>query len=92
MCQGCVDSGEISQGVYDEIEEFLHAWPKAEFGPAHIVLADCNVESEHIEWCLEHWDEYKRDHDGEELAMARAFLNLLLEIPEQDRVPVTVQD
>lgn len=52
MCQQCVDDGEISQRTYDAIEAFLHEWPDAEFGPAHIVLSDSNIENGHITWCI----------------------------------------
>ena len=34
------------------IDEFLDEWPDAEFGPAHIVLSDGNVEDHHVDWCL----------------------------------------
>lgn len=52
MCQGCVHEGRISQEMFDGIEAFLARYPNAEYGPGHIVLADCNVEVEHIWWCL----------------------------------------
>lgn len=32
-------------------ERFLAVWPDAAYGPAHIVLADQNVDDEHIRWC-----------------------------------------
>lgn len=31
------------------IERFLGRWPDAEFGPAHIVLGDANVEDTHLD-------------------------------------------
>jgi len=31
---------------------FVDEWPDAEFGPAHIVLADYNLEDHHLRWCL----------------------------------------
>lgn len=52
MCQGCVNSGVLSQETYDKIECFLESYPNAEFGPAHIVLSDDNVLDAHIKWCL----------------------------------------
>ena len=79
MCQGCVDNGYVSQAIYDKIEAFLSTWPRAEFGPAHIVLSDCNTEAQSIQWCLEHWDEYKRDHAANELEATKAFLHELLD-------------
>lgn len=38
--------------VLDSIRIFLDAWPEAEFGPAHIVLSDDNLEDGHVRWCL----------------------------------------
>lgn len=35
----------------DVCRRFLKVWPAAEFGPAHIVLADHNFEDVHISWC-----------------------------------------
>jgi hypothetical protein len=52
MCQGCVDEGRLSQEVYDKIEAFLEKYPDAEYGPAHIVLADDNLLDGHILWCI----------------------------------------
>ena len=52
MCQICVDNGEISQATYDKIEAFNAKYDEAQFGPAHIVLADCNIEDEHLQWCI----------------------------------------
>jgi len=34
------------------IREFLEEWPDAEFGPAHIVLSDDNLEDGCITWCV----------------------------------------
>lgn len=52
MCLGCVEDGLIARRTFDAIEAFLRDWPDAEFGPAHIVLSDDNVEDGHIGWCL----------------------------------------
>ena len=52
MCQTCVDEGYLSQETFDKIEAFLTTWPGAEFGPAHVVLGDDNVEDHFIEYCL----------------------------------------
>lgn len=52
MCQSCVDEGALSQETYDKIEAFLDEYPSAEFGPAHIVLSDDNVDDGSIKWCL----------------------------------------
>lgn len=52
MCQACVDGGDLRQSTYDKILEFLDEFPQAEFGPAHIVVADCNVDNGNIRGCL----------------------------------------
>lgn len=52
MCQGCVDKGYLAQPTYDAIEAFVLAYPQAEFGPAHIVLADDNVDNGNIQESL----------------------------------------
>ena len=52
MCQTCVDEGVLSQEMYDSMGDFLSLYPRAEFGPAHIVLGDCNVEEHHVQFCI----------------------------------------
>ena len=52
MCQTCVDEGRLSQETYDKIEAFCEKWSSAEFGPAHIVLSDCNVDDYFVAFCL----------------------------------------
>lgn len=52
MCQGCIDEGALSQQTYDLIEAFILQYPDSSFGPAHIVISDCNVFDEHIKWSL----------------------------------------
>lgn len=52
MCQTCVDEGRLSQATFDMIEDFVYQYPDSEFGPAHIVLGDDNVEDSHLTWCL----------------------------------------
>ena len=34
-----------------ECRVFLDRWPEAEYGPAHIVVADYNFEPGHLQWC-----------------------------------------
>lgn len=65
------------------IEAFLERWPGAEWGPAHIVLSDYNLESDFIEFCLKAIDSYNNDdygepHSPEELEETKAFLLELL--------------
>jgi len=33
------------------IDAFLARWPNAEFGPAHIVLGDANIEDHNLQYC-----------------------------------------
>ena len=35
-----------------KIDAFLKKWPRARFGPGHLVLEDLNIEDQHIEFCL----------------------------------------
>jgi hypothetical protein len=51
MCELC--RAEVGDEIYNGIEQFLRDWPDAEYGPAHIVLSDCNIGPDwHIRWCL----------------------------------------
>lgn len=52
MCQQCVENGRLKQATYDAMEAFCEVWPRAECGPAHIVLGDQNVADEHLTWCI----------------------------------------
>ncbi len=84
MCQGCVDEGRLTQATYDKIETFLAAWPDSEFGPAHIVLSDANVDDGSIKFALERLWLDTEIPQGE----WRATLDFLVElraIPEDDR-------
>jgi len=75
MCQGCVDGGVLKQSTYDKIEDFNDKFPEAQFSNAHIVLADCNIEDNHIQYCLDLPLEPE----------IREFLNELLLTPESER-------
>lgn len=35
-----------------KIEAFCAKWPNAEFGPAHIVLSDYNLNDGSVTWCI----------------------------------------
>ncbi|KKM76864.1 hypothetical protein LCGC14_1375780 [marine sediment metagenome] len=76
MCQSCVNEGYLSQEVFDKVQVFLDQYPTARFGPGHIVLADCNVERHHIEWCLEQ-TEFKQACRDETLQATKRFLQEL---------------
>jgi hypothetical protein len=79
MCQGCVDDGEISQGVFDLIEAYNRFDPEAAYGGGHIVFADANIEDGEINYCL-------TQTDVTVSPQARAFLQFLLTIPIEERI------
>ena len=85
MCQGCVDEGLLSQSTYDKIETFLDKYPDAEFGPAHIVLSDCNLEDEYIKYCLKDIEKGMAVATTSELQATKIFLLELLAVPESQR-------
>ena len=97
MCQTCVDEGRLSQETFDKIEAFCDRWDSAEFGPAHILLSDCNVLDSNILFCLKQTELVKQEderwvgspwyqsQEPGELEATVAFLNDLLQIPEDIR-------
>ena len=97
MCQTYVDEGRLSQETFDKIEAFCDRWGSAEFGPAHILLSDCNVFDYDIHYCLkqtelvkqgdERWvgSPWSKRREPGELEATIAFLNELLQIPEDIR-------
>ena len=97
MCQTCVDEGRLSQETYDKIEAFCEKWDSAEFGPAHILLSDCNVYDDDIQFCLKNARDaliptdyyldspWYEDHEPGETEATIAFLEELLEVPEDVR-------
>jgi hypothetical protein len=91
VCYGCVDSGLITQKVFDAIEAFVEQWPDADYGPAHTVIADNNVARGHIMSVLDDWDKYAGDAQerierAEEYAATKVFLRALLTWPSADRL------
>jgi len=97
MCQTCVDEGRLSQETYDKIEEFCDRWDSAEFGPAHILLSDCNVDDDDILFCLKQTELVKQgdadwlsgpwyqSQEPGELEATITFLNELLQVQEDIR-------
>ena len=53
-----------------------------QYGPAHIVWSEENFEREHVQWCLDHFQEYTGYHAEEELAAVRRSLEELLALPD----------
>jgi len=74
----CVEDGTISLWLYEVIEAFDAIYDEG-YGPAHIVIGDCNVEDHHIQWCLDQPDA----SDGP----WRPFLVWMLTVPELERCP-----
>lgn len=35
-----------------KIERFREQWPDSDYGPAHILIVDKNIEDDHIDWCI----------------------------------------
>jgi hypothetical protein len=83
------------------LDRFRDEWPEAEFGPAHIVLSDANLEDGHIDWCIALCDSVLdgtpwpddwtagniwEDHEREEIEATRSFLRELRAVPEDERV------
>lgn len=70
-----------------KIEVFLERWIKAEWGPAHIVLSDYNLDADFIEFSLKAIDnyndsDYSEPHSPEELEATRLLLMELLGIED----------
>ena len=51
------------------------------YGPSHIVWDDENFDS--AQWCLDHFDEYRRDLSEGELAIVRHSLEHLVALPQE---------
>lgn len=79
MCQTCVDDGTIAEWLFEIVLAHESVYDDG-YGPAHIVIADCNLRDSHIRWCLDEWAPSDR-------GPWRGFLNWLLTIPETERVP-----
>jgi hypothetical protein len=68
-------------------DNFLDEWPMAEYGPAHITLADGNFEDGHLLYCIkETFKAIRKDKENNELWETFAFLMMLVDIPENERL------
>ena len=65
------------------IDAFTVIYPDAEWGYAHVVISDLNLEDEYIETCLAKFEAVE-NKVPEEIATV-ALLQILLTIPEDDR-------
>jgi hypothetical protein len=71
-------------------DELVERFPNAEYGPAHIVVSDHNLEDEHLISCLRAIDRaIKKEPESIakiwELMVTRQALLKLLDIPEKKR-------
>jgi hypothetical protein len=70
----------------DRIGEFLAKWPASEFGPAHILVSDLNVDNVSLLFCLrEAMASLGRKPNDPELTATFVFLLNLSETPEEKR-------
>ena len=84
-----------SHPVINKIHVFLKEWPNAEWGPAHIILSDYNLEDHwfvaverHLEFAIQQIESGiipEQAHSKEELFSTLKFLDELKAIPEDDR-------
>lgn len=82
---------ETAPPTIRKIHAFLEKWPGSEYGPAHIVLSDHNLDDDFIHFCLKEIETnlsnyaFNGDHSEEEITATKAFLLELLAIPEEAR-------
>ena len=79
-----------SKEVVDIYEKYIYVAGEfaMHYGAAHIVWDDENFEREHVQWSLDHFDEYKReDCTEEENEAVRQSLIELLELPDSLLAP-----
>lgn len=81
----------------EKIHAFLKQWPEAEYGPAHIILSDYNLEDHWFDVIFAKIDEAKATLEASlrseyvysvsayELNATERFLRELREIPEDQR-------
>ncbi len=66
--------------IYKKALDALCGWEgPLHFGPSHLVWEDENFGS--AEWCLAHFDEYKRDYTVAELTIVKQSLEDLAKLP-----------
>lgn len=68
--------------IYDKYEA-IAGESAMEYGPAHIVWSDENFDRSSVQWCLDHFDEYRGDHTDEALSAVRKSLEELLLLSDE---------
>jgi len=83
MCQSCVEWGQVSQWLYDVIGAFCERYAEGDpyYGFGHIVLDDYNVETYHIQWCLNEATREGKLYEAE----VESFLKWMLTISDEER-------
>ena len=72
------------KAIFDKAVKKLGCDAPLLYGPAHTVWEDENFHS--AQWCLVHFDEYKRDYSAKDLMIVRESLEQLLKIPDEFKV------
>lgn len=80
----------ISSAVLKILAELVSEYPNSDFGPAHIVVGDCNVDDGSIAFCLYEIITYEHgkcaiEYSDEELRATADALKAILNIPEGNR-------
>lgn len=93
ITEPCNDDGErLKRTTSNFIDAFAALWPGSNFGPAHILIEDGNVDDDQIDFCIKS-TQAELDGKGDsqerrskaELLATLAFLDCLKQIPEDDR-------
>jgi hypothetical protein len=77
--------------IYQKYEKVIDehsgdGFMKLNFGPAHIVWEDSNFETHHIQWCIDHAEDYRRNLCSLEFDAVMNSLKELLTVPEEQRM------
>lgn len=70
--------------IREKITKFLELWPDAEYGPAHVVLSDYNLEDYFVDASIQRIR--NGDRSSDELSATLSFLLELRDIPEDKRI------
>ena len=72
-----------------ELAQMIYRTPGGECGgPLHIVLDDGNIETEHIQWCIDHIDDKGYEVSEELKALCLECADVMLQLSERDRCKV----
>jgi len=72
--------------IYDEALAKLDGnYSPLNFGPAHIVWEDENFETHHVQFCIDHFDEYGYNLTDHERSVVMESLEKMAKLPEEQR-------